>query len=130
MVRRELRSPSERVTVRVDQGPTESAGQRGFVEPQGLEEVGEAGRGRHLAVIDRPKPLGLPPARAQGLVAPLDPDLGHLSLQDGVQEPGRGAHRLAVDLDLRHALTVEADEGVEEIEQDGGVPHQSGFLPA
>ena len=130
MVGRELRGASERVAMRVDQGSTESAGQRGLVEPERLEKVREARRSRHLAVVDRAKALGLPPALAQRLVASLEPDLGRVSLQDRVQEPGRGTHRLAVDLDLGHALAVEADQGVEEIEQDGRVRHQSGFLPA
>ena len=116
--------------MRVDQRPPESGRQSGLVQPEPAEEVREPCGGRHLAVIDRAQALGLSPALAQRLVAPLETDLGRLRLQDRVQHPGRRAHGLAVDLDLGHALTVEADQGVEQVEQDGGVGHQRGFLAA
>ena len=47
-----------------------------------------------------------------------------------MEMPGRRAHDTAVDLDLRQALALEEDEGVEEIEEDsvtGGGGHGSGL---
>src|SRR5262249_12180766 len=128
MMRRELGGAPERVAMGVDQAPSESAGQRGLVEPQGLEEMRESLVGRDLAVIDRATALRLAPALAERLVAPLEADVRRVRLQDRVQEPGRRADGLAVDLDLGHPLTVEADQRVEQVEQDRGVRHQSGFL--
>src|SRR5262247_3330330 len=101
----------------------------GLVEPELAEEAGEAVERRHLAVIERAQALGLPPARPERLVACLQTDLGRLRLQDAVQHAGRRADELAVDLDLGHALAIEADQRVEEIEEDRAVAHQRGFLP-
>ena len=114
----------------VDQRPSEPGRQPGLVEPETAEEMGEALGGRHLAMIERPQALGLPPALAESLVAGLETDVRRLRLQDGVEHARGGAHGPSVDLDLRHALAVEADQRVEEIEEDGGVRRQSGFLPA
>ena len=129
-MRRELGRMPERVAVGIDQRAAESRGQRRLVEPERLEEVGKARGGGHLTMIDRPQALGLAPALAERLVAALEGDFGRLLLQDRMEQSSRRAHDLAVDLDLRHALAVEADEGVEQVEQDRGVRHQSGFLPA
>src|SRR5438477_342467 len=76
--------------------------QRGGLEAEVAEEVLEADRRRHLAVVDRAEPLGLPPARNQRLVAGLEPDLGRMGGEQRVQVAGRRAHSLAVDLDRRH----------------------------
>jgi hypothetical protein len=53
--------------------------------------------------------------------------VGHEAL---VELTGRGVHALAVDLDEREAGRVEEHQGVEEVEEHGGVGHQSGFRAA
>ena len=127
---RELGRAPQLVSVGVDERLGEPRGQRGGVEAEVAEEVREADRCRHLAVVNRAEPFGLSPARDQRLVAGLEPDLGRMGGEQGVQVAGRRAHGLAVDLDRRHSLAVEADERVEEVEEDGGVGHQRGFRAA
>src|SRR5206468_9887328 len=130
VVRRKLRGAPERPAMGYEQGAAEARRQRRLVQPELTEEVGEAIERRDLAVVQRAEALGLPPARAERLVARLEADLGRLRSQDAVQHAGGGAHDLAVDLDLGHALAIEADQRVEEIEEDRAVGHQRGFLPA
>src|SRR5437867_1509819 len=75
-------------------------------------------------------PLALPPAVGERLVAGLEADVRRLRSQDRVQHAGRRADGLAIELDFGHPFPVEADERVEEVEEHGGVRHQSGFLAA
>src|SRR5207247_5071361 len=75
-------------------------------------------------------PLGLTPALDERLVARLEGNLGRVRPEDRMDVARGGAHPAPVQLDLRHPLTVEANQRVEEVEEDRRVRHQSGFRPA
>src|SRR5436309_353282 len=74
--------------------------------------------------------LGLTPALDERLVARLEGNLGRVRAEGRMDVARGGAHPLPVQLDLRHPLTVEANQRVEEVEEDRRVRHQSGFRPA
>ena len=114
----------------VDEPAAEAGRQRRLVQPEPAEEVRKPIGRRHLAVVEGAQPLRLPPAVGERLVAGLEADVRRLRSQDRVQHAGRGADGLAIDLDFGHPFPVEADERVEEVEEHGGVRHQSGFLAA
>src|SRR2546428_756152 len=116
--------------VGIDQRLAEPGWQPRRVEREATEEVVEPLGGRDLTVVDRAQPLGLAPALDERLVARLEGDLGGVRSQDLVEVARRGAHRPPVHLDLGHAIPIEADQRVEEVEEDSGVGHQSGFRPA
>src|SRR5437667_442415 len=108
----------------------EARRERGRVEREATEEVAEPLRGRDLAVVDRAQPLGLAPALDERLVTRLEGDPGGVSAEDRVEVARRGTHRPPAHLDLGHPVTIETDQRVEEVEEDRGVGHQSGFRPA
>src|SRR5205809_161676 len=81
-------------------------------------------------VVDRAQPLGLAPALDERLVTRLEGDPGGVSAEDRVEVARRGTHRPPAHLDLGHPVTIETDQRVEEVEEDRGVGHQSGFRPA
>ena len=118
VVRRKRGRRREGGPVRVDQ----RLGHRGLgLERQPREEIAEALGRRHLAVVDRPLPLGLVPAGQQRVVAGRQRDGRRVSAQQLVEAAGRRPDDLAVDLDGGQLLAIEVDERVEEIEEDRGV---------
>src|SRR2546430_8759392 len=102
----------------------------GSVQAEPAEEMREPDGRRHLAAVDRAQPLGLTPALDERLVARLEGNLGRVRPEGRMDAARGGAHPLPVQLDLRHPLTVEANQRVEEVEEDRRVRHQSGFRPA
>src|SRR6185503_13885101 len=87
-------------------------------------EEGDALARADLTVVDGAQPLGLLPRSQQRLVAGIERHARHVPAEDGVELPGGGPHALALDLDFRQPVAVEAHQGVEEIEEDRAVGHQ------
>src|SRR5204863_231521 len=82
------------------------------------------------AVADEERLAGSNPETAERLVTRLEGDPGGVSAEDRVEVARRGTHRPPAHLDLGHPVTIETDQRVEEVEEDRGVGHQSGFRPA
>src|SRR3989449_351971 len=123
----ELGGAPERAAVGVDQRLREAGRERGRVQAEPAEEMRETDGRRHLAAVDRAQSLGLTPALDKGLVARLEGNLGRVRQEDRMDVARGRAHPPPVQLDLRHPLTVEANQRVEEVEEDRRVRHQSGF---
>ena len=100
------------------------------LEPEPTEQHAEPLLGGHLAMRTAPDLLRLLPAPEQGSREITQRERGRERSEGLMEMPGRRAHHAAVDLDLRQALALEEDEGVEEIEEDsvtGGGGHGSGL---
>src|SRR2546426_12256937 len=89
---------------------------RSQAEP--AEEMRETDGRRHLAAVDRAQPLGLTPALDERLVARLEGNLGRVRPEGRMDVARGGAHPPPAQLDLRHPLTVAANQRAEEVDAD------------
>ena len=79
-------------------------------------------------MIDRPQALGLLPACAERVVARLERDGRRLAAEDGVEAARARPDGAAAHLHHGQSLGIEVNEGVEEVEEHGGVARaHSGF---